>query len=103
MGPSESRGSVLRLEFDELFSTHTGYAGLDDRTGETAAKKAVLTEPCVPLYKNASELRAFERASPRRRSSGLFADANCEREESTSRSDVATYLQREPELPIIGR
>ena len=29
----------LRLEFDELFSTRTGYDALDDRIAKTASKR----------------------------------------------------------------
>jgi len=65
----------LRLEFDELFSTRTGYAALDDRIAKTAAKKdellTVLLVPSVPLHNNASELQA--RVSARRRDVSLHS------------------------------
>ena len=74
-GPSDSRASALRHEFDELFSTCTGYAALDDRIAKTAAKKeellTVLSEPSVPLHNNASELQA--RVSARRRDVSLHS------------------------------
>ena len=38
-GPTLELASKLRLEFDELFSTRTKYAALDDRIAKTAAKK----------------------------------------------------------------
>lgn len=56
--------AVLRLEFDELFATRTGYAALDDRIVKTGAEKdellTVLSVPDVPLHNNASELQARE-------------------------------------------
>jgi hypothetical protein len=75
VGPSDSLAASLRLEFDELFSTRTGYAALDDRIAKTAAKKeellTVLSEPSVPLHNNASELQA--RVSARRRDVSLHS------------------------------
>ena len=66
---------MLRLEFDDLFSTRTGYAALDDRIAKTAAKKdellTVLSVPDVPLHNNASELQA--RVSARRRDVSLHS------------------------------
>ena len=74
-GPSNSLESALRLEFDELFSTRTGYAALDDRIAKTRAKQdellTVLSEPSVPLHNNASELQA--RVSARRRDVSLHS------------------------------
>jgi hypothetical protein len=73
--PSDERAASLRLEFDELFSTRTGYAALDDRIAKTAAKKdellTVLAVPAVPLHNNDSELRA--RVSARRRDVSLHS------------------------------
>lgn len=73
--PSDEREALLRLEFDELFSTRTGYAALDDRIAKTAAKKdellTVLSVPGVPLHNNASELQA--RVSARRRDVSLHS------------------------------
>jgi hypothetical protein len=74
-GPREELVKKLRLEFDELFSTHTGYADLDDRITKTATKKeellTVLSIPAVPLHNNASELGA--RVSARRRDVSLHS------------------------------
>ncbi len=74
-GPTKERAAMLRLEFDELFSTRTGYAALDDRIAKTAAKKdellTVLLVPKVPLHNNASELGA--RVSARRRDVSLHS------------------------------
>ncbi len=74
-GPTTTEAERLRLEFDELFSTRTGYASLDDRIIKTAAKKeellTVLSHPEVPLHNNASELGA--RVSARRRDVSLHS------------------------------
>ncbi len=74
-GPSDTRKALLRLEFDELFSTRTGYAALDDRIAKTAAKRdellTALSVPGVPLHNNASELQA--RVSARRRDVSLHS------------------------------
>ena len=66
------------MEFDELFSTRTGYAALDDRIAKTAAKKdelltvlSVPEVPEVPLHNNDSELGA--RVSARRRDVSLHS------------------------------
>jgi hypothetical protein len=74
-GPRKKLAKKLRLEFDELFSTQTMYAALDDRIAKTAAKKdellTVLLVPEVPLHNNASELGA--RVSARRRDVSLHS------------------------------
>jgi len=74
-GPANELAKTLRKEFDELFSTRTGYAALDDRIAKTAAKKdellTVLSVPSVPLHNNASELQA--RVSARRRDVSLHS------------------------------
>ena len=74
-GPTKGQAAKLRLEFDALFSTQTGYAALDDRIAKTAAKKdellTVLNHPEVPLHNNASELGA--RVSARRRDVSLHS------------------------------
>jgi hypothetical protein len=75
VSPSEQQATLLRLEFDELFSTRTGYAALDDRIAKTAEKKdellTVLSAPTVPLHNNGSELQA--RVSARRRDVSLHS------------------------------
>ena len=52
----------LSVEFDQLFSTKTGYKDLDDRILKTRNKKdnllLVLKYPEIPLHNNASELAA---------------------------------------------
>jgi hypothetical protein len=74
-GPSVEQAALLRLQFDELFATRTGYAILDDRIAKTAAKKdellTVLSVPAVPLHNNESELGA--RVSARRRDVSLHS------------------------------
>jgi hypothetical protein len=73
--PAQEQAAQLRLEFDELFSTRTGYDALDARLAKTAAKKdqllTVLSVPSVPLHNNASELGA--RVSARRRDVSLHS------------------------------
>jgi hypothetical protein len=74
-GPTPQWADRLRLEFDELFSTSTGYAALDDRIAQTASQReellTVLSESSVPLHNNASELGA--RVSARRRDVSLHS------------------------------
>jgi len=74
-GPTAAEADRLRLEFDELFATRTGYDALDDRIAKTATKKhellTVLDHPEVPLHNNASELGA--RVSARRRDVSLHS------------------------------
>jgi hypothetical protein len=74
-GPCPAEADRLRLEFEALFSTHTGYGALDDRIAKTQAKQSelltVLSCPEVPLHNNASELGA--RVSARRRDVSLHS------------------------------
>lgn len=60
--PNEADVTRLSEEFDQLFSTQTGYDLLDDRIAKTRAKKAellsVLRHPELPLHNNAAELGA---------------------------------------------
>ncbi len=74
-GPTEELATQLRLEFDKLFSTRTGYEALDNRIAKTQSKRdellTVLSEPLVPLHNNASELGA--RVSARRRDVSLHS------------------------------
>ena len=74
-GPTDEQAVILRNEFDELFSTRTGYEALDSRIAKTAEKKeellTVLCVPSVPLHNNASELQA--RVSARRRDVSLHS------------------------------
>lgn len=67
--PTPNNASLLRLEFDRIFSIETGYAALDDRIGKTLAKKdellLVLRYPELPLHNNAAELAARSQARSR--------------------------------------
>jgi hypothetical protein len=89
-GPTEELATKLQLEFDELFSTRTGYGELDDRIKKTAAKKdellTVLSVPEIPLHNNASELGA--RVSARRRDVSLHSRS----EQGVRAMDIFTTL-----------
>jgi len=67
--PNPAEASRLRLEFDRIFSTKTGYAELDDRIAKTLAKKdellLVLHHRELPLHNNAAELAARSQARSR--------------------------------------
>jgi len=60
--PSPERADELSAEFDQLFSTATGYNDLDQRILKTRAKKdellLVLKYPEILLHNNAAELAA---------------------------------------------
>jgi hypothetical protein len=89
-GPTASRASELRQEFDELFCTRSGYDALDERIAKTLRKReellTVLSEPTVPLHNNASELGA--RVSARRRDVSLHSRS----ERGARAMDVFTTL-----------
>jgi hypothetical protein len=67
--PSPELTQSLSVQFDELFSTETGYKDLDVRIAKTKAKKEnlllVLKYPELPLHNNNAELGA--RAAVRKR------------------------------------
>lgn len=67
--PKPAEAERLRLEFDRIFSTKTGYVELDDRIAKTLAKKdellLVLNRPELPLHNNAAELAARSQARNR--------------------------------------
>ena len=71
--PTPEESEALSAEFNELFSTKTGYLSLDDRIAKTLDKKSellmALKHPEVPLHNNESELGA--RAQVRRRDVSL--------------------------------
>jgi len=105
-GPTGELAETLRKEFDELFSTRTGYAALDDRIAKTAAKKdellTVLSLPEVPLHNNASELQA--RVSARRRDVSLHSRSI----RGAHAMDIFTTLVQElqkarPQCPRLSR
>jgi hypothetical protein len=60
--PSVATAAALSHEFDQLFSTVTGYNELDDRISKTNMKKQqlllVLKYPEIPLHNNDMELGA---------------------------------------------
>lgn len=60
--PKPETAARLLSEFDNLFSTKTGYNALDDRIEKTRSKKEelllVLKYPWLPLHNNDSELGA---------------------------------------------
>jgi hypothetical protein len=62
LDPTSAEQERLTAEFDQLFSTTTGYQALDERIAKTKAKKddllRVLEHPEIPLHNNASELGA---------------------------------------------
>jgi len=64
--PTDTLACLLEDEFDELFSTLTGYAYLDERIKKTKLKKEslllVLKYPKIPLHNNTSELGARTQA-----------------------------------------
>jgi len=71
--PTPEEAEALSAEFNELFSTKTGYPALDYRITKTLDKKLellmALKHPEVPLHNNESELGA--RAQVRRRDVSL--------------------------------
>ena len=75
LSPSADSSERLRAEFDELFSTKTGYADLDKLIAATASKRpellTLLHEVGTPPHNNRSELGA--RVSARRRDVSLHS------------------------------
>ena len=67
--PTPEDRARLEKEFDELFSTVTGYEALDERIAKTKAKKwfllIVLEHPEIPLHNNPAELGARKRVRQR--------------------------------------
>ena len=67
--PTPEGAAQLRDQFDELFSTVTGYAALDQRIARTKDHKAnlllVLDHPEIPLHNNPAELEARRRVRKR--------------------------------------
>ena len=59
----------MRQQFDQLFSTVTGYAALDERIAKTKRQKEamlkVLKHPEIPLHNNPAELEARQRVRKR--------------------------------------
>jgi hypothetical protein len=67
--PTRDKKELLETQFDQLFSTSTGYDDLDDRIAKTRANKAellrVLDLPQLPLHNNDAELGARVQARVR--------------------------------------
>ena len=67
--PTPKEQKRLSEEFDEWFSTVTGYNALDERIAKTKAKKKsllmVLSHPEIPLDNNPAELAAIQRVRKR--------------------------------------
>ena len=67
--PTVELKAKLNEEFDDLFSTITGYDALDERIAKTKAKKLsllmVLEHPEIPLHNNPAELGARKRVRKR--------------------------------------
>jgi len=76
--PTEEDSLRLADEFDELFSTVTGYDALDERIAKTKAKKEsmliVLEHPEIPLHNNSAELAARKRVRRRKISFGTRSE-----------------------------
>ena len=76
--PTETQKRFLEKRFDELFSTKTGYAELDERIALTREKKdkllLVLTFPWIPLHNNPAEIALRELVIKRRISYGTKSD-----------------------------
>jgi hypothetical protein len=77
--PTSEATTQLSQQFDQLFSTVTGYAALDDRIAKTRAKKdtllMVLQHPELPLHNNPAELAARRRVRKRDVSFGPRTEA----------------------------
>jgi len=67
--PTPEQVPRLETEFDELFSTVTGYTGLDRRIAMTRDKKEallmVLSHPEIPLHNNPAEIEIRRRVRKR--------------------------------------
>ena len=67
--PSSTQADRLRVDFEKLFSTTTGYEALDCRIAKTLAKQdrllVVLDHPEVPLHNNPAELAVRQRVRKR--------------------------------------
>src|SRR5215831_16608878 len=76
--PTPEWAGQLRAQFDDLFSTVSGYEGLDERIAKTQANQAnllmVLKHPEIPLHNNSAELGARQRVRKRVVSYGPRSD-----------------------------
>ncbi|AKB74513.1 Mobile element protein [Methanosarcina lacustris Z-7289] len=97
--PDAEVAEQLFTEFDQLFTTITGYEQLDERISKTKEKKEhllkVLLLPEVPLHNNAAELAA--RAKVRKRDVSLQTIT----EEGTKANDTfMTIVQTAKKLSV---
>ena len=97
--PDAEVAEQLSAEFDQLFSTETGYLELDDRISKTKGKKEslliVLNFPEIPLHNNGAELGA--RVKVRKRDVSLQTVT----EEGTKANDAfMTIVQTAKKLGI---
>ena len=69
LDPTPENATQLETEFDDLFSTVTGYTGLDRRIAMTQDKKEallmVLCHPEIPLHNNPAEIEIRRRVRKR--------------------------------------
>jgi hypothetical protein len=76
--PTEEDRIRSSSEFDDLFSTATGYDALDERIAKTKGKKTsmliVLEHPEIPLHNNSAELAARKRVRRRKISFGTRSE-----------------------------
>lgn len=76
--PSEKQKDILTLQFDDLFSTKTGYYDLDKRIALTRKKKSklllVLDFPEIPLHNNPAEIAIREMVIKRKISYGTRSE-----------------------------
>ena len=88
--PTPEDRARLEEEFDELFSTVTGYEALDARIAKTKVKKwcllMVLEHPEIPLHNNPAELGARKRVRQQKISFGTRT------EEGTKARDTFSAL-----------
>ncbi len=87
---SHERAEVLSAEFDQVFSSKTGYPALDERIAKSKDKKSellmVLKYPELPLHNNDAELGA--RAQVRKRDVSLHTMT----EDGTKANDTAKHF-----------
>jgi len=117
--PSPSQAEALREEFDQLFSTRTGYDALDKRISMTLGKReellTVLKHPSAPLHNNVSELGA--RVSARRRDVSLHSRSvhgaramdifttlvqTCRKQSQSAYAYFRAHLRRSTEAPSLA-
>jgi hypothetical protein len=76
--PTEEDRTRLTSEFDQLFSTVSGYDALDERIAKTKAKKEslllVLEHSEIPLHNNSAELAARKQVRRRKISFGTRSE-----------------------------